>query len=78
MERKGSRSYRTLKELREFAEAVGKERGFNQATVQDLFQVLLEAYNSNTEGRLSIVKATSLAMQFCGIATEAIANELHL
>ncbi len=71
------RSLQSWDEVSRFADLFAKKHGFNQTTAEHLLNILMRAYDSSREGKLGIVKATALAMQFVGISAEAIDNELH-
>jgi len=74
----GSRSLRTFEDLAKFSKSFAKKRGLNRETAQELFEILINAFNSSSSGKLGIIKATALAMQFIGVAMEAVDEELHL
>ena len=74
----GSRSLKSLDEIATFSKAFAKKRGLNRETAQELLNILISAFDSSNSGKLSITKATALAMQFIGVAMEAVDEELHL
>jgi hypothetical protein len=74
----GSRSLNSMEDVSKWSRSFAKSKGLNRETAQELFEVLMDAYNSSRTGRLGIVKVTALAMQFIGIAMEAVDEELHL
>jgi hypothetical protein len=67
-----------LEEVSTFARKFARKRGFNSDTAEELFQILVDAFNSSRSGKLGVVKATALAMQFAGIAIEAVDEEIRL
>lgn len=74
----GSRSLETFEDVAKFSRSFAKKRGLNRETAEELFEILISAFNSSSSGKLGIIKATALAMQFIGVAMEAVDEELHL
>lgn len=74
----GSRSLKSFEEVTKFSKSFAKKRGLNFETTQELYEILISAFNSSSSGKLGITKATALAMQFIGVAMEAVDEELHL
>jgi hypothetical protein len=74
----GSRSLNSFEEVSKFSRSFARKKGLTLETAEELFEVLMNAFNSSRSGKLGIVKATALAMQFIGIAMEAVDEELHL
>lgn len=74
----GSRSLKSFEEVAKFSKSFAKKRGLNLETAQELYEILISAFNSSRSGKLGIIKATALAMQFIGVAIEAVDEELHL
>ncbi len=74
----GSRSLSTFEEVSKFSKSFAKKKGLNLDTAQELFEILINAFNSSRSGKLGVVKATALAMQFIGVSLEAVDEEFHL
>lgn len=74
----GSRSLGSFEEVSGFSKSFAKKKGLNLETAQELYEILISAFNSSSSGKLGITKAIALAMQFIGVAMEAVDEELHL
>ena len=74
----GSRSLKTFEDVAKFSRSFAEKRGLNRETAEELFEILMNALDSSSSGKLGIMKATALAMQFIGVAMEAVDEELHL
>jgi hypothetical protein len=73
-----SRSLKTYEDVARFSRSFAKRRGLNRETAHELCEILMDAFNSSSSGKLGVIKATALAMQFIGVAMEAVDAELHI